>query len=225
VLYRRAMNADPDALWAVYGLGWSLQHVDPPRLEEAEEMYRKALDLEPSDMWVRKGLANVRHMRGDRDGAREMYEQLLVDVQRLRTERPDALEVAGWCAFRVGDLNTASRIFLEVLSAETRISASHFDFALVQFCDPDIDAGLDLYSAAVEQLQQRNAHVQRGLVVVALGDFRQALRDFPEAASSANAPTVEQLLVQALDRLPDAPRLSALRQDGQVAANERAVRS
>jgi tetratricopeptide (TPR) repeat protein len=59
---------------------------DPKRYEQAEELYRKAIRLNPSLANARTNLGNVRYRRGDRDSALRHWQ----DALRVDPQQPEA---------------------------------------------------------------------------------------------------------------------------------------
>jgi tetratricopeptide (TPR) repeat protein len=160
---------------------------------------------------VRKSIANVMHLRGQTQAAAKLYREVLKEAESRRTERSDMLQLLGWCAFRLGDFTAASRALSEALSAEDIPGANHFDLALVLFCDGQARRGFSLYNSTVELLEERHPQLRRGFLTVALGDFRQALRDHKHLRNISEAETIARLLETALQQLPAIPDLQTLR--------------
>jgi tetratricopeptide (TPR) repeat protein len=209
-LYRRALAADPSDEAHLDGLGWALQYTEPALLDEAQDVFVRALALKPEDLWLRESLANVLHLRGETDRAAEIYGKLLDQAQGLRSERPDLLELAGWCAFRLGSFTPAARAYLEVLSTTTAATSRDFDLALVLYCDPGSRHGVESYLTAEKSLQHRHELGRRGVLRVALADFRQAVHDHPALADLPTTAQIEDLLTRALASLPPPPAVAIL---------------
>ena len=155
------------------------------------------------------------HLRGNehKKEAAQLYRQILEETQSLRSERPDLLQIVGWCAFRLGLFTTAARALLEVLSTTKETTGSDFDLALVLFCDPDSRHGVESYHKAVQSLQGRHLQGRRGVLHVALADFHQALVDHPELRDLKSADALEELLMGALAALPPPPLASIHRSE------------
>jgi tetratricopeptide (TPR) repeat protein len=210
-LYRWLHHVHRGSGTSWFGLGWAMQHLDPPPLEEAQKAYRKALKFSPGNPWVRKGIANVMHLRGQTRAAAKLYSEVLREAERRRTENPDMLGLLGWCAFRLGDYTAASRALSELVSVDVKPGANQFDLALVLFCDRRARRSFALYKSTVELLQERHPHLRRGLLTVALGDFRQALRDHDSLGDAPEAERITELLEGERQKFPAMPDLKTVR--------------
>jgi len=207
-LFRRVLEINPDDETSRFGLGWALQFADPPEREEAERIYRDLLERTPDDLGAGKNLADVLHAMGRTEEAAQRYRMVLDQAEALRNERPDALHPVGWCAFRLKDFTRASRAMLEVVSTMTRVTGADFDLALVQFCDPDSEHGVEAYRTAVQALDERHPQARRSILVIARNDLDQALVDLPGLSEHANAGLVASLLADALAQVPKPPTLA-----------------
>jgi tetratricopeptide (TPR) repeat protein len=210
-LFRRLLTIVDDDAESWNGLGWVLEHLDPPELEAAKEAFENASRLDPEDPWLRKDVANLLHLTGERAAAAEIYRDLLDQARRPDTEVPDALSLVAWCAFRLGDFKTASRALYEVTSADLEPDSDQLDLALVLFCDGRAGRGVALYERTLTLFSRVPAQLRRGYLRVARDDFRQALRDRPELGG-LEAERISHLLDTALEQLPPVPELRSLRE-------------
>jgi tetratricopeptide (TPR) repeat protein len=195
-LYRRAASVAEGNAASWNGLGWGLENQDPARLDQAEAAYRRAVGLDP-DPWFQQNLANVLFSRGDRPQAAEIYAKVLSEALRRRGEHIDFLSLAGWCAYRLGDLGTAARLLYEVTSVHQRIEGDHFDLALVHACDERISRAVALYTSIIP-LQDRHEQPRRGLLLIARADLRQARDEYPHLAGSPEIDGVLSLMTQTI---------------------------
>jgi tetratricopeptide (TPR) repeat protein len=208
-LYRRAVSLDEGNASSWNGFGWSLENQDPPQLDQAEKAYRRAVELD-RDPWFQQNLANVLFSRGDRLQAAEIYDKVLKEALRRRSEHIDFLSLAGWCAYRLGDLGTAARSLYEVTSVHQRIEGDHFDLALVHACDERISRAVDLYMSIIP-LQERDEQRRRGLLLIARADLSQARDEHPHLAGSPEIDGVLSLMTQTIAALPAPPEIRARR--------------
>ena len=79
-MLRAALAIDPDYIWAVRELGWSL--VDDSRNAEATAVFKEALDIEPRDINARYGLGRAQLSGGHAEQALAIFNEILVDAPR-----------------------------------------------------------------------------------------------------------------------------------------------
>jgi len=60
---RKAAEYAPDSASALTRLGFTLMKVTPPKYDEAEDMYERALKLDPTSTRIAKGLARVKQLK------------------------------------------------------------------------------------------------------------------------------------------------------------------
>jgi hypothetical protein len=112
----------------------------------------------------------------------------------------------GWCAFRLGDLTTASQAYNDATTSAIKQNSDHFDLALVLLCKGRGARAFGMYEALVGS-QEPHPQLRRGMFKVARADLRQALRDHRQLAELPEAAQVHDLLDDAIARLPRLPRL------------------
>jgi tetratricopeptide (TPR) repeat protein len=213
-LARRAVALDPEdpATWS--GLGWALQYGSPPDLAAAEDAYRQAWNRQPKDQpdpWVLSGIADTYHLRGDVQRAAADYERALEIADRGRTLNRAMVSVVGWCQFRLGDLDNATRAFLESSSMETLPGSDGFDLALAMLCDGRHKRAEAAYTEAVARVEERHPLRRRGYLAVGLADLRQARADYRDLRDHEAAAKIEGVLLSALNALPPLPDLRTTR--------------
>ncbi len=212
---RRVADADENDMTAWETLGWALLFVDPPRLDEARTAWEHAAQLDRDNPWLQKGIADALHLKGETEAAAQLYGAARQQVEAMRNEQmneqKEVLPLIGWCAFRMSDFVTASRAFSEAVSVAPLPDSDQFDLALTIFCKGRLSRGVDQYETAIELVGPRHALVRRGLVTVAIMDFRQALRDHPQLDGTSEAAAVTELLTTTLEALPVPARPEALR--------------
>jgi tetratricopeptide (TPR) repeat protein len=215
-LCQRAVSRDEGNAASWNGLGWSLENQDPPKLEQAETAYRRAVDLD-RNLWSRQNLANVLFARHQRAEASEILREALTEALARRGEHIDYLSLAGWCYYKLGDLAAAARSLYEVTSAQKQTGGEHFDLALVHACDQRIHRAVGLYESIIP-LDDRDEQRRRGLLTVAMADLRQATDDYPHLAESPQIDGILSLMARTIQAVPAAPEIRAL---GKVPATGR----
>lgn len=99
---------------------------DPERQGEAEDLYRRALALDPSLAVAWTNLGNIHHRRGDDEGANECYRQALA----LDPRQPEALYNRGYLMLEAGDAARAVPLFLAAIDADAAFADAHFNLAM-----------------------------------------------------------------------------------------------
>ena len=94
--------SDPDELQS---LGFYL--LDLERVEEAEEAFKRAIELAPDDPDMFEGLADVAFRQGDLEGA---LDALDAGIRRFPEHAP-FYEYAGWLLWEIGELDQAAASF------------------------------------------------------------------------------------------------------------------
>lgn len=98
----------------------------PERFEEAEELYTRALQLDPSLAIAFTNLGNVRYRRGDHDGAEKLYRRALA----CESDQPEAQYNLGYLLLERGEAASALRHFESALDSDPRFADAWFNRAL-----------------------------------------------------------------------------------------------
>ena len=98
----------------------------PERFEEAEELYTRALQLDPTLAIAFTNLGNVRYRRGDHDGAEKLYRRALA----CESDQPEAQYNLGYLLLERGEAASALRHFESALGADPRFADAWFNHAL-----------------------------------------------------------------------------------------------
>ena len=99
---------------------------DPSTFDEAEELYRRAVDLDPHLAIAYTNLGNIRFRRGDEKGAEELYRRAL----EIDDRQPEAHYNLGYVLLERGDAKRAVPNFQRALDADPRFSDAHFNLAM-----------------------------------------------------------------------------------------------
>jgi DNA-binding transcriptional MerR regulator len=109
-LYTRASNLDED----------------PTTFDEAEELYKRALELDPQLAIAFTNLGNIRFRRNDEAGAEELYRRALEIDER----QPEAHYNLGYVMLERGEPRDAVAFFEKALAADPRFADAHFNVAM-----------------------------------------------------------------------------------------------
>jgi tetratricopeptide (TPR) repeat protein len=99
---------------------------DPDAFDEAEKLYKRAIDLDPSLAIAYTNLGNIRFRRGDGPGAEKLYRQAL----EIDSRQPEAHYNLGYVMLERGEPARAVPFFLRALQADPRFADAHFNLAM-----------------------------------------------------------------------------------------------
>ncbi len=99
---------------------------DPERLEEAEALYQRAVELDPSLAIAFTNLGNVRFRKGLTEEAQVLYEKALA----LDERQPEAHYNLGYVKLERGDAPSAVDHFQRALERDPRFADAHFNLAI-----------------------------------------------------------------------------------------------
>jgi DNA-binding transcriptional MerR regulator len=128
---------------------------DPASFDEAEELYGKAIELDPQLAIAHTNLGNIRFRRGDEKGAEELYRRAL----EIDDRQPEAHYNLGYVLLERGDAKRSVPCFQRALDADPRFADAHFNLAM-----------------AYEQLSERakaRAHWKRYLEIEPTGTWAE----------------------------------------------------
>ncbi len=109
-LYQQALRIDENAL----------------RLDEAEDLYTRALQLDPRLAIAYTNLGNVRYRRGDNEGAETLYRRALA----LESDQPEAHYNLGYLLLERGQASDAVDYFARATGLDPRFADAWFNHAL-----------------------------------------------------------------------------------------------
>lgn len=98
----------------------------PEHYDEAEQLYTRALQLDPSLAIAFTNLGNVRYRRGDHAGAEQLYRRALA----CEADQPEAHYNLGYLLLERGEAAESLRFFERALDADPRFADAWFNHAL-----------------------------------------------------------------------------------------------
>jgi tetratricopeptide (TPR) repeat protein len=99
---------------------------DPGSFDEAEALYRRAIELDPQLAIAYTNLGNIRFRRGDEAGAEGLYRQAL----EVDDRQPEAHYNLGYVLLERGDAKRSVPCFQRALDADPRFADAHFNLAM-----------------------------------------------------------------------------------------------
>lgn len=132
---------------------------DPNSFDEAEDLYRKATELDPNLAIAYTNLGNIRFRRGDEAGAEELYRKALAIDER----QPEAHYNLGYVMLERGYASRAVTYFEQAIKADPRFADAHFNLAMA-------------YEALTDKARAR-VHWKRYLELEPTGTWADIARD------------------------------------------------
>jgi DNA-binding transcriptional MerR regulator len=99
---------------------------DPATYDEAEELYGRAIRLDPTLAIAYTNLGNIRFRRGDERGAEALYRRAI----EVDPRQPEAHYNLGYVMLERGDARSAAAYFDRALEGDPRFSDAHFNLAM-----------------------------------------------------------------------------------------------
>jgi len=99
---------------------------DPTTFDDAEALYRQAIQLDPSLAIAYTNLGNIRFRQGDDPGAEALYAQAL----QVDANQPEAHYNIGYVALERGDAERAIPHFEKAVAVDPRFADAHFNLAM-----------------------------------------------------------------------------------------------
>jgi len=99
---------------------------DPSTFDEAEGLYKKAIDLDPQLAIAYTNLGNIRFRRGDEPGAEQLYRRAL----ELDDRQPEAHYNLGYVMLERGFASRAVTYFEAAIKSDPRFADAHFNLAM-----------------------------------------------------------------------------------------------
>lgn len=154
-----AAAGDPGGATAAFERCWAVAPWDPEagfflgrarersgRLDEAESMYRAALDIDPHHGDSEVGLARLELHRKHFETARE----LATTVVERDPEHADALLIVALAAQRSDDAKTARTYFERTLEVDERYADAHIGLGILEFGQQNVDRARRHFERALE---------------------------------------------------------------------------
>lgn len=132
---------------------------DPSSFDQAEELYKKATELDPNLAIAYTNLGNIRFRRGDEAGAEQLYRKALAIDER----QPEAHYNLGYVMLERGYASRAVTYFEAAIKTDPRFADAHFNLAMA-------------YEALAEKARAR-AHWKRYLELEPTGTWADIARD------------------------------------------------
>ncbi|MDB4942484.1 MAG: domain protein putative component of TonB system [Labilithrix sp.] len=99
---------------------------DPASFDQAEELYKKAIDLDPQLAIAYTNLGNIRFRRNDEEGAEVLYRRAL----ELDDRQPEAHYNLGYVMLERGFAAKAVQYFESAIKTDPRFADAHFNLAM-----------------------------------------------------------------------------------------------
>lgn len=99
---------------------------DPKTFDDAEKLYARAIELDPSLGIAYTNLGNIRFRRGDEPGAERLYLRAI----EIDADQPEAHYNLGYVMLERGDPRGAIDHFERALASDPRFSDAHFNLAM-----------------------------------------------------------------------------------------------
>jgi tetratricopeptide (TPR) repeat protein len=99
---------------------------DPKSYDEAEGLYKKALELDPKLSIAYTNLGNIRFRRGDVVAAEELYRRAL----EVDDRQPEAHYNLGYVMLERGQASRAIPYFQKAIQSDPKFSDAHFNLAM-----------------------------------------------------------------------------------------------
>jgi tetratricopeptide (TPR) repeat protein len=99
---------------------------NPATYDQAEELYQRAIRLDPSLSIAYTNLGNIRFRRGDEAGAESLYRRAL----EVDARQPEAHYNLGYVMLERGDARDAAAHFERALESDPRFADAHFNLAM-----------------------------------------------------------------------------------------------
>ena len=99
---------------------------DPTTFDQAEDLYGRAIRLDPSLAIAYTNLGNIRFRRGDEPGAEELYRRAI----EVDPHQPEAHYNLGYVMLERGDARGATAYFERALEGDPRFADAHFNLAM-----------------------------------------------------------------------------------------------
>lgn len=141
-------------------------------LAESQDSYAGALDLEPSNRWCRRGLADTLSLQGDVEKARAHFETIVRELVASPEYSAPSLGLLAWCHYSLGNLESAVPLFISAVSTDTPDTAYlHFDLGLALYAGGQSELAESSYRRGIAALRASDPHVARARVLVARNDL------------------------------------------------------
>lgn len=200
--FDKAIALDPDSAQVFGAKGWALENLR--KAQDARATYRRAEEIEPKNPFWQLGIANSYYLQKDEEKAAERYATVLNDGKLLADaeRQAETIGLMAWCNYRLKKLDEAVNLFTDVLSITPDVVPQVFNLAVVLISSERGEDGLHEYKRALRLADGYVPLARRGLIYVALDDFKLAIESNPPLAAAAEVKEAESLLEKAYRELP-----------------------
>ncbi len=119
---------------------------DPSTMEEAEGLYRRAVELDPWLAIAYTNLGNIRFRRGEEDQAVELYRRALM----IDTAQPEAQYNLGYVMLERGLAAEAIQFFNGAIKSDPRFADAYFNLAMAYEQTGDAEAARPCWKRYLE---------------------------------------------------------------------------
>jgi tetratricopeptide (TPR) repeat protein len=195
----KAIKVDSKSEQLFYLKGWVLSKLG--KIQEAQEAYQFALNLNRRNLWVHKGIAETYYLLNGLKSSEDEYKKIIEEAEKRTDEF--YFDLVGWCYYRLGQYSTAAKFFVQVLSLleaeDTIVLSTQFDLSLSLMCSERYELALQEYQKGLDMIVNKSAPRRCGLLSVALIDFQDATKNNPQLNEIKQVETVKKLLNKAVD--------------------------
>jgi tetratricopeptide (TPR) repeat protein/tRNA A-37 threonylcarbamoyl transferase component Bud32 len=173
--YRAARAVRPE-------IGHALAHAleEAGEAEEAIEMFRELIRLQPTNAWHHKCLGIALSKKGDEEGAMACYREVI----RLKKDWPQVHYNLGSRLAEMGQLDAAIAAYQKAIALDPRYAEAHCNLGRVLADKGQLEQAIAAYKEAIRlkpDLPQAhnnlgNALRKKGLLEPAIASIREALR-------------------------------------------------
>ncbi len=201
------------------------QAMDSERWDQAAALYPKALEIDPSDFMVHKGLSYALEKLGDVEGSLDqLHEALAVattgDADKDRLERAEVYRVMGGIEVLHSREAAAREHFEKSVELDPERLDARFKLANALARAGDLEAALEHYDFFLErQPSSAPILVKRATALINLRRPDEALASFEQAlAASPDDPEIRRQYAEALEYLGERTAAAAQRRAAAGAA-------
>ena len=159
-------------------LAWAYSNLDEPPFDKWLAAVQRVLDQQPGDAWMLKARADALLLQVGLEAARPVYEEALNRLGSVSDPR-ERHSLAGWCCYRVGELERAVEHLLRANSAASaRANGDRLDLGLTLLAAGRSGLAKEEYDRALDELRDGPGDLRRhGVLRVAWVDLTEALEN------------------------------------------------
>jgi tetratricopeptide (TPR) repeat protein len=166
-LLRQAQRLHPGDFWINQELAFALQHMRPPRHEEAVGYHRGALALRPNSPGVYVNLGIALWAQGDLSGAIACYRQAIA----LAPNYAGAHNNLGLALNDQGDRASAIAHYRQAIALDPKLVQPHFNLGIALKAAGDLPGAIAAYRKAIDlDPKYAQAHHNLGVALGRRGD-------------------------------------------------------